>query len=204
VPKVVDRVRQAPRRTQILWLSGGATAVFYLGLTLIERKLTSYGMGPTIFDLDLAGSAAAAEAIVLAWREGGGLDLARVSLWVDFGLILSYATFLATATLATRTRMLKLRLPTLAMVGIIAFSVAITAAFCDSAENVLWLLILDGRASDAASAATTLAIVKFAGIGFAIGYLLLGLGAWVFRRMSAINQSHGGRADRCTTESQAE
>lgn len=116
---------------------------FDVVLTVIDQRLGATG-GPSILGLEFAGGANRAAEIMAEWGAHGRY-LARLSLWIDFGFMLSYGTFFALAALATRDFARERDLRALAVAGIITPALAIAAALFDAAENIVWLLVLGGR-----------------------------------------------------------
>ena len=57
--------------------------------------------GPGIVPFELTGSQDRADEILAEWGEEGQ-DAARESLWIDFGFLIAYGTFLTLALAATR------------------------------------------------------------------------------------------------------
>ena len=161
-------------RKRWLVLLGVATVAFNLALTLIDRRLTATG-GPTILGLEFAGSVRRVAEIEAEWG-AHGRDLARLSLWLDFGFMLSYGTFVALAGFATRDFARRDGWRALAACGAVAPFLAIAAALFDAAENVSWLLLLGGRGAAALPVfGTACAYAKWLLIGLAIAYVAWGL-----------------------------
>jgi hypothetical protein len=161
-------------RKQLLIAFGIAMVVFDVVLIVLDQHLEATG-GPSILGLEFAGSEGKATQIMAEWGNHGR-DLARLSLWIDFGFMLSYGTFFALAALATRDFARERRLRALAVAGIVTPIFAVAAAFFDAAENIAWLLVLGGHGgSFAPPFATACASLKFLLIGLAIVYVLWGL-----------------------------
>ncbi len=168
-------------RKRWLILLGLATVGFNLALALIDNRLEATG-GPSILGLEFAGSLDRVVEIEAEWGGHGG-DLARLSLWLDFGFMLSYGAFFALAGFATRDFALARGLRALAACGAAAPFLAIVAALFDAAENISWLLLLGGHGGSwLAPFATSCAVVKFASIALAIAYVIWGLIARLRRR----------------------
>jgi hypothetical protein len=87
-------------RRQLLIALGIATVAFYVALFVIDLRLRATG-GPSILGLEFAGSGQRAAEILVEWGDHGQ-NLARASLWLDFGFMLSYGAFFALAAVATR------------------------------------------------------------------------------------------------------
>jgi hypothetical protein len=147
---------------------------FYIALIVLDQRLKATG-GPSILWLEFADSQQRAAEIMAEWGSHGR-DLARLSLWIDFGLMLIYGTFFTLAALATRDFAREHGLRALAAAGVLAPVFAAAAALFDAAENIAWLLVLGGRGgSFAPPFATACASLKFLLIGLAILYVLWGL-----------------------------
>lgn len=161
-------------RKRLLIGFGTAVVVFDIVLILIDQRLEATG-GPSILGLEFAGSATRAHQIVAEWGDHGRY-LARLSLWIDFGFMLSYGTFFALAGFATRDFAREHGHRALALAGVAAPYCAMAAAIFDAAENIAWLLVLGGHGGDVGPPfATTCASFKFLLIGIATLYALWGL-----------------------------
>lgn len=168
-------------RKRLLIASGLAMVAFDLVLVVLDQHLEATG-GPSITVLELSGSEQRAAAIMAEWGAHGRY-LARLSLWIDFGFMLSYGAFFALAALATRNFARERGLRLLATVGIATPLFAVFAALFDAAENIAWLLVLGGRGGTfAPSFATACASLKFLLIGLAILYVIWGLIARLLQR----------------------
>jgi hypothetical protein len=162
-------------RRRWLVVTGAATVAFFVALSLIENSLPQGA--PGIIQFEFVGSAQRAARYLSEWG-GDGRDTARLSLWVDFGFMLSYGSFFALAALATRDLARERGLRRLAAAGLVAPFCAVGAACFDAAENVALLLILgDHGGSVAPPFATACASVKFVLIGLAIAYVIWGMAA---------------------------
>jgi hypothetical protein len=171
----------AENRKRAHLIAGGATVLFYIALILIDRSLQDTG-GPSIVSLEFAGSLGRVEEIAAEWGSHG-VYLARLSLWIDFGFMVSYGAFLALAALSIRDFARERKLEWLAAAGLVAPYLAVAAALLDVAENVTWLFLLGGHGGDlAAGFATACASLKFLGVGLAIFYAIWGLGSWLRHR----------------------
>lgn len=174
--KVLPHLPRKVRRKPMLVGLGVATIGFDVLLLLIDQHLEKTG-GPSILGLEFAGSARQVEQISSEWGPHG-IYLARLSLWIDFGFMLSYGAFFSLAGWATRDFAREHGRRTLAATGQIVPWFAAAAAVFDAGENTIWLLALGGRATALAPLATGCAIAKFALIAIAIAYALCGLIAW--------------------------
>jgi hypothetical protein len=142
-----------------------ALFVGYTGVMLsIERRLRRTG-GPGIIAFELAGSESRAEDMKAAWGPEGQ-RMARLSLWLDFGYMLTYGAM--TAVLLDRTRRRRGHpavLPALAM-GAVAG---------DAIEGISLLSVLNGeRVAANARRAKTAALAKFGLLAAALGYVAVG------------------------------
>jgi hypothetical protein len=136
--------------------------VAYSALMFVfERRMRRTG-GPGIIPFEVAGSAARAEAIMAAWGSDGQ-RAARVSTWLDFGYMTTYGIFLAQLVEWARRRLgHPAALP--AIVGV--------AMAGDAVEGVSLLKVLSGnRIGENARRARTAALVKFAVLVLALGYV---------------------------------
>jgi hypothetical protein len=171
----------AGNRRRALLFAGVATVLFYVALILIDRSLQDTG-GPSIVGLEFAGSLGRVEEIAAEWGSHG-LYLARLSLWIDFGFMVSYGAFLALAALSIRDFARERDLGRLAAAGLVAPYLAVAAPLLDAAENITWLFLLGGNGGDlAAGFATACASLKFLCVVLAIVYAIWGLVAWLRRR----------------------
>ena len=153
--------RENVRRTDPLATSA-ALFIGYTGLMVsIERRLRRTG-GPGIIAFELAGNASRAEDTMDAWGSEGQ-RYARLSLWLDFGYMLTYGAL--TALLldgARRRRGHPAALPALAAVAVAG----------DAVEGISLLNVLKGRRVGAnARRARTAALAKFAVLAGCLGYV---------------------------------
>jgi hypothetical protein len=147
----------------------------------LDHDLEATG-GPPIVGFEFAGSAEQAAKIMAEWG-AHGRDLARRSLWIDYGLILSYGSFLALAAIMIRDFAREREMRLLALAGIVAPLFAVSAALFDATENVFLLLVLGGHGGKVAPPlAAACASIKFLQIGLAIAYAVWGLASWIVRR----------------------
>lgn len=178
------------RRRRLLIASGLATLAFDLVLLFLDRRLGATG-GPSILGLELAGSQRRVAQIMAEWG-AHGRHLARLSLWLDFGFMLSYGTFLTVAALASAAAARDRGLPRLAGVGRFARYLGGAAALFDAAENIAWLILLGGHGGTfLPSFGTACAVVKFSLVGIAIAYAACGLLVWLRFRIAAVNRQTG-------------
>jgi hypothetical protein len=161
-------------RRRALWLLGIVTLVLFAGLLYLDRLMQDAG-DAGIVDFELARTAERAADIRAAWGEKGR-DAAELSLWLDFPFLSAYAAFLWLAIRALgddlrRRGGLRLARPAYAL----AVLPLLAAAF-DVVEDVLLLVVLDGRGGETTPAlAAAFASAKFVCLGIALAYLFVGL-----------------------------
>jgi hypothetical protein len=152
-----------------------------------EERMKDTG-GPGVVPFELTGGQDRADEILSEWGKEGQ-DAARESLWIDFGFLLAYGTFLTLALAAVcdlaRDRGWR-RLA--AISGVVISFGALCAAF-DALENVCLLLTIDGAGAAFPLLATIFATCKFIFLGAAIAYLLAGLAIWLRERGAAMRTS---------------
>jgi len=166
-----DDARVTRRRGLIA--SAIATVLLLLAMAPADQRMQDTG-GPGIVPFELAGSQERADEILGEWGEKGQ-DAARESLWIDFGFLLAYGTFLTLAAAATRDMAGTRGWRRLAGIGafVVPFG-ALVAAF-DALENICLLLTLDGAGTAFPLLATIFAGCKFILLAVVIAYLLAGL-----------------------------
>ena len=173
-------------RRQGLIAAGIATVVLLLAMSPADQRMQDTG-GPGMVPFELAGGQDRADEILAEWGEDGQ-DAARESLWIDFGFLLAYGTFLTLALAAVRD---------LARDGVAParrdrrgrrLFGALAAAF-DALENICLLLTLDGAGAAFPLLATIFAACKFILLVAAIAYLLAGLAMWLRSRGPAAQPS---------------
>jgi hypothetical protein len=182
--------RLTAKRGWLLAIAALATVLFDGALTLIDRGLQATG-GPSILGLEFAGSLQRVEEITAEWG-AHGVFLARLSLWIDFGFMVSYGAFLTLAAVLVRDYARGRDRHLLARAGALAPYLAAAAPLLDATENVIWLLLLGDHGGDAAAGfATACAALKFLLVGLAIAYALWGLASWLWgRRGSTTRRGH--------------
>ena len=133
-------------------------------MMLLEQRMRRSG-GPGIIPFELAGNATRSEEIMKRWGPDGR-RAARMSLWLDFGYMLTYGAL--TALLLEQVRRVREH-PSLTP------AVIIPAVAADAVEGVSLLKVLK-RADVATNArrARNAAIVKFAILSSALGYCVIG------------------------------
>jgi len=160
--------------------SGLATLILFLAMSPAEERMTDTG-GPGMVPFELTGGQGRADEILSDWGEDGR-DAARESLWIDFGFLLAYGTFLTLALAGVRDLARGREWRRLAAIGgVVAWFGALGAAF-DALENVCLLLTLDDAGSAFPLLATSFASCKFILLVTAIAYLLAGLATWLYSR----------------------
>lgn len=130
--------------------------------------------GPGMVPFELTGGHGRADEILSEWGEEGQ-DAARESLWIDFGFMLAYGTFLTLALAAVRDLARDRDWQRLAAIGAVVVSFGALGAGFDALENICLLLTLDGAGSALPLLATGFAACKFILLVAAIAYLLVGL-----------------------------
>jgi hypothetical protein len=167
-------------RRRGLIASGIATLLLLLAMSPADNRMKDTG-GPGIVPFELTGGRDRADEILAEWGDEGQ-DAARESLWIDFGFLLAYGTFLTLALMAVRDMARNRGWRRLAALGaIVVYFGALVAAF-DALENVCLLLTLDSAGAAFPLLATIFASCKFALLAAAIAYLLAGLAAWLLSR----------------------
>jgi len=153
--------------------SGIATILLLLAMSPADERMQDTG-GPGIVPFELSGGQDRADEILAEWGEDGQ-DAARESLWIDFGFLLAYGTFLTLALAWSRDTIARRDFPRLSRAGPVAVWLGAGAAACDAVENTFLLLTLDGAGAAAPVIATVFAAVKFALLAAAIVYIVAGL-----------------------------
>jgi hypothetical protein len=156
-----------------LLAAGIATVLLLLAMSPSDKRMRDTG-GPGIVPFELSGGQERADEILAEWG-GDGQDAARESLWIDFGFLLAYGTFLTLALRWARDVALGRGRSRLARIGTLAVWLGALAAACDAIENVFLLLTLDRVGAAAPVIATVFATAKFACLIAAIAYLIAGL-----------------------------
>jgi hypothetical protein len=160
-------------RRRGLIASGIAALALLLAMSPAEQRMQDTG-GPGIVPFELAGGQDRADEILSEWGEDGQ-DAARESLWIDFGFLLAYGTFLTLALAAVRDLARERTWRRLASIGGVVVSFGALGAAFDALENISLLLTLDGAGAAFPLLATIFASCKFILLATAIAYLLAGL-----------------------------
>lgn len=174
-------------RRRGLIASGIATVVLLLAMSPADERMQDTG-GPGIIPFELTGGQDRADEILAEWGEEGQ-DAARESLWIDFGFLLAYGTFLTLALAGVRDLARERSWRRLAALGGVVVSFGALCAAFDALENICLLLTLDGAGAAFPLLATIFAACKFAFLAAAIAYLLAGLATWLRRRDPATQTS---------------
>jgi hypothetical protein len=153
--------------------AGVATLALLLAMSPADQRMQDTG-GPGIVPFELAGSQDRANEILAEWG-GDGQDAARESLWIDFGFLLAYGTFLTLALAAARDLARARGWRRLAAIGGIAAWFGALGAGFDALENICLLLTLDRAGAAFPLLATVFATCKFIFLAAAIVYLLASL-----------------------------
>ncbi len=170
-----------------LIVSGVAAVALLLAMSPAEGRMKDTG-GPGMVPFELTGGQGRADEILGEWGEEGK-DAARESLWIDFGFLLAYGTFLTLALAAVRDMSRGRGWRRLAAVGGAIVSFGALGAACDAVENACLLLTLGGAGAAFPLLATVFATAKFVLLAVAIAYLLAGLGMRLADRGTAAQAS---------------
>jgi hypothetical protein len=169
-------------RRRGLIASGIATLALLLAMSPADNRMKDTG-GPGIVPFELTGGPHRANEILAEWG-AAGQDAARESLWIDFGFLLVYGTFLTLALRAVRDMAATRRRHRLYVVGGAAIWFGAICAGFDALENACLLLTLGGAGAAFPLLATIFASCKFAFLAMAIAYLAAGLTMWVVGRQA--------------------
>lgn len=140
--------------------------------------------GPGMVPFELTGGQDRADEILAEWG-ADGKDAARESLWIDFGFLVAYGTFLTLALVSIRDLARQRGWRRLAAIGGVVFCFGALGAGFDALENVCLLLTLGGAGAAFPLLATIFATCKFVLLTTAIAYLLAGLATWCLDRRRA-------------------
>lgn len=141
----------------------GYTAV----MLLLEQRMRRSG-GPGIIPFELASNETRADQIMKRWGPDGR-RAARMSLWLDFGYMLTYGAL--TALLLERVSSVRGHRP-------VVTAVVIPAVAADAVEGISLLKVLNGTDIGVnARRARNAAMVKFATLGCVLGYCVVGSAA---------------------------
>jgi hypothetical protein len=138
-----------------------AFGVYTLIMAEPERRMRANG-GPGIIPFELAGNASRAEDIISKWGDGGQLA-ARISLWLDFGYMATYGSFVGLLVERARRRWGHPRVLTATVIAAVAG---------DAIEGISLLKVLDRtRVAVHARRAKIAAVTKFVVLTGALGYV---------------------------------
>jgi hypothetical protein len=166
-------------RRRGLIASGIAMVILLLAMSPAEDRMQEHGPGMVTFEL--TGGQDRADEILAEWGDEGQ-DAAREQLWIDFGFLLAYGSFLTFALAAIRDLARSRGWVHLAAIGgVVAYFGAAGAGF-DALENVCLLLTLGGAGAALPLLATIFAACKFTLLAAAIAYLVVGLAMRLFSR----------------------
>jgi len=169
-----------------LIVSGVAMVLLLLAMSPAEDRMQENGPGMVPFEL--SGGQDRADEILGEWGDEGQ-DAAREQLWIDFGFLLAYGTFLTLAVAAVRDLARDRGWRRLAAIGgVVVYCGALGAGF-DALENVCLLLTLGGSGAALPLLATIFASCKFFLLATAIVYLVAGLGTRLVGRGPAAQPS---------------
>jgi hypothetical protein len=135
-----------------------------------DQRMQDTG-GPGIVPFELAGGQDRADEILAEWGEDGQ-DAAREQLWIDFGFMLAYGSFLTFALVTVLDLARKRGWRRLAAIGGGVVFFGALGASCDALENVCLLLTLAGAGAAFPLLATIFATCKFTLLTLAIAYLI--------------------------------
>jgi hypothetical protein len=161
--------------------AGLATLLLLGAMSPMEDRMQENGPGMVPFEL--SGGQERADEILAEWGEDGR-DAAREQLWIDYGFMLAYGTFLGLAAAGVRNLCRNRGLRRLAAVGAGAIWLGPLAAAFDALENACLLLTVGGAGAAFPLLATIFATCKFAFLAGAIAYLLAGLAGLLGSRLS--------------------
>lgn len=168
--------------TRRLGLIVAGIAMVLLLLAMSPAEDTMKDNGPGMVPFELTGGQGRADEILAEWGDEGQ-DAAREQLWIDFGFLIAYGTFLTLALGAVRDMARRANLGRLAGIGAVVVWFGALGAGFDALENVCLLLTLGGSGAAFPLLATIFATCKFALIVVAIAYLVVGLAMLTGKRI---------------------
>lgn len=161
--------------------------VLFLAMSPAENRMKDTG-GPGMVPFELSGGQGRADEILAEWGEDGQ-DAARQQLWIDFGFMLAYGSFLTFALLAALELARRRGWQRLVATGAaVVYFGALGAAF-DALENICLLLTLRGAGAAFPLLATIFASCKFILLAAAIAYLIASLVMRLLHRTPATRTS---------------
>lgn len=145
------------------WVSLLATLITGAGVLIQGGPLKASSVTPAgIVDLELAGTWPRIDQILDAWRQTELLQVATTNLWIDFGFLVSYATFLALSLLLLARGFRRHGHPGWAGFLTVIAAGQWAAGLLDAVENVSLLAMLSGASSRwLPGLATSAATIKF-------------------------------------------
>jgi nitrate/nitrite transporter NarK len=155
-----------------LILAGIAMVGLLAAMGSAENRMQDNGPGMVPFELN--GGSQHANEIIAEWGDEGQ-DAAREQLWIDFGFMAAYGTFLTLALASVRDMARSGNWRRLAAIGGVVASFGALGAGFDALENICLLLTLGGHGAAFPLLATIFATCKFALLITAIAYLIAGL-----------------------------
>jgi hypothetical protein len=158
------------------WLSAAAAAHALATALIVPSELAMRrASGSGIVALELAGSPDRASQIMMGWGEAGR-QAARRSLVVDFGYMLSYATFMLALVELTGVRLGGVgRRRMSAAAGFVGWGQVLGVA-CDAVEGFVLLQVLARRCTQGRTRLVRwVAVTKFGCVGAGLGYAGFGL-----------------------------
>ena len=157
-----------------LWILGLVTLGLFVVLGIIDEDIKETG-GPGIVAFELEFTSENARETLREWGEEGR-DSAKLSLWLDYALLVAYAAFFSLAVAAACEALGWQRWLFLATFPLIA-------AVCDAIENANLLLAI-GQDGDQPFPflAGVFATIKFLTLTPAQLFALAGLVVWLTRR----------------------
>ena len=157
-----------------LWILGVASVVIFAVLAALDAKMVDEG-GWGIIDFELAGSREDARRMVEDWG-ADGRDAARLSLWLDYIYMATYAAFGTLAVAAVRDMSRTREWARFARFGAVAVAFPVAGALCDAVENAGLLLALGGHGGSWAPVlAMAFALAKFVLTGVAFWFVVVAL-----------------------------
>jgi hypothetical protein len=170
--------RAVTRSVRALVAATCGFAAYTAVMVQLERRMRRSG-GPGIIPFELAGNATGADRIMSRWGPEGQ-RAARISLWLDFGYMLTYGAL--TALLLEQVRSLRGH-PS------VVPAVIIPAVAADAVEGVSLLKVLNRTdVTVNAGRARMAAMVKFAILGCALGYCVVGSISTAVDRQRPLNR----------------
>ncbi len=154
--------------------------IIQLAFAWLDAPLRTAAAPNGIISFELAGSLAAAQAILASWGPAAQLD-ASFGLGIDFLFMAAYSTMIGVAAIWAGRALAARGWPFARQAGIIAWGLWV-AVICDSIENFMLLVqLFNGAASPLPEIAAVCAALKFALIVVGLAYAAAGAAAWITR-----------------------